>query len=465
MGNSNMASEANAAELLEAYRVAIRRKSPKSLETWQKNRTVMPGGVGSRFRMSDPFPMVAKEASGARLWDVDGNEYLDCMLAFSTMILGNADPIVQEAVEKVLPRGSTYALCHDREYEFAKLFCDMVPGADQLAFVNSGTEATLYATRLARATTRRSLIGKFEGGYHGTHDFLAVSIQKPRIDPAACGPIEDPVTVPDYPGMVEDAWKNTIVLPYNHPAASDKIRRYGSQLAAVIVEPVQGGGGSIPAKREFLQELRKVTEEVGALLIFDEVITGFRLARGGGQEFYGVIPDLCTFGKVSGGGMPIGAVAGKRDFLRLMEFDTNPTGTILVGGTFNGNPITVAAGFATLKQLNSNPGIYARLNAMGDRYRKELNEFAQKNDFPAMAVGAGSIIWMHTVRGPVNSNRDLRGENVNASVGLKLLYRLNNLHISSYHGFLSAAHSDGDITRLIEIHKDAMWELRKHGIW
>ncbi len=460
-----MASNAKADELLESYREAIRHKSSRSLEAWQKNRTVMPGGVGSRFRMSDPFPMVVKEARGARLWDMDGNEYLDCMLAFSTMILGNADPAVQEAVGAVLTRGSSYALCHDREYEFAQLFCQMVPGADQVAFVNSGTEATLYATRLARATTARPLIAKCEGGYHGTHDFLAVSIQKPRTDPTACGPIEDPAAVPDYPGLVAEAWKNTIVLPYNHPAAVDKIRRYGSRLAAVIVEPVQGGGGSIPARREFLQELRKVTEEVGALLIFDEVITGFRLARGGGQEFYGVIPDLCTFGKVAGGGMPIGAVAGKRVFLKLMEYDTNPTGTILVGGTFNGNPITVAAGFATLKQLNADPAMYVRLNAMGDRYRRELNEFAREKDLPAMAVGAGSIIWMHTVREPVNSNRDLRGENVTAAAGLKLLYRLNNLHISSYHGFLSAAHTDGDVTRLIDIHKDAMWELRKHGIW
>jgi glutamate-1-semialdehyde 2,1-aminomutase len=460
-----MDSNANAVELLESYREAIRRKSSRSLEAWQKNRTVMPGGVGSRFRMSDPFPMVVKEARGARLWDMDGIEYLDCMLAFSTMILGNADPAVQEAVRAVLARGSSYALCHDREYEFAQLFCQMVPGADQVAFVNSGTEATLYATRLARATTGRPLVAKCEGGYHGTHDFLAVSIQKPRTDPAACGPIEDPVAVPDYPGFVADAWKNTIILPYNHPAAVDKIRRHGSRLAAVIVEPVQGGGGSIPAQREFLRELRKVTEEVGALLIFDEVITGFRLARGGGQEFYGVIPDLCTFGKVPGGGMPIGALAGKRGFLKLMEYDTNPTGTILVGGTFNGNPITVAAGFATLKQLNADPGIYVRLNAMGDRYRRELNEFARENDLPAVAVGAGSIIWMHTVREPVNSNRDLRGENAMAAAGLKLLYRLKNLHISSYHGFLSAAHTDDDVTRLIDIHKDAMWELRKHGIW
>lgn len=460
-----MTEQGRTAALFEDYRRRIRAKSPRSLEIYEKNRTVIPGGVGSRFRLADPFPMVVKEAKGARIWDADGNEYLDCMLAFSTQILGNADPDIEAAVKEALPRGTSYALCHEREYEFAKLFVEMVPGVEKITFCNSGTEATLYATRLARATTKRPLIAKFEGGYHGTHDFLAVSIRTARFNPEICGPADDPWTVPENPGFVEGAYKNTIVLPYNNPAAFAKIRRHASELAAVIIEPVQGGGGTIPAKREFLQELREVTREIGAFLIFDEVITGFRLSPGGAQQHFGVIPDLTTFGKAPGGGFPLGAVGGQADKMRLAEYDTNPTGTILIGGTFNGNPIVVAAGIAVLTKLKNNPSIYARLNAMGDRFRQEINEFAAKNDFPACATGEGSMIWMHTVRGPVNCIRDLNREHVDAATGLKLLFRLNGLHISANHGFLSAAHTDDDVTRLIDIHKSAMLELRREGVW
>lgn len=200
-------------------------------------------------------------------------------------------------------------------------------------------------------------------------------------------------------------------------------------------------------------------------MIFDEVITGFRLAPGGAQEFFGVIPDLTTFGKILGGGFPIGALGGVREAMTLMEYDSNPSGSILVGGTFNGNPITVAAGMATLSRLREDPTIYQRLAAMGDRFRGEINEFAAEHDFPAIATGVGSMIWMHTVRGGVTNVRDLREQNVEAATGLKLLFRKNDLHISANHGFLSATHTDDDVTRLIGVHKEAMVELRSEGIW
>jgi glutamate-1-semialdehyde 2,1-aminomutase len=254
--------------------------------------------------------MVAKRAKGARMWDVDDNEYLDCNLGFSTLILGNAPDEVETAIREALPHGSHYGQCHEHEYAFAKLFCDMVPGVDKVTFCNSGCEATMYALRLARASTGRPLVAKFEGGYHGAHDLLAVSFGRPRPGPDLSGSIEDPAALPESPGLAEGAWKETIVLPYNHPAAFDKIRRHADRLAAVIIEPVQGAAGSIPADKEFLVELRRITREIGAFLIFDEVITGFRLAPGGAQEFYGVIPDVGTYGKVAGGGLPFGAVGG-----------------------------------------------------------------------------------------------------------------------------------------------------------
>ncbi len=459
-----MVDQNKVAALLNSYRDDIRVRSPLSLAAWQRNRTVMPAGVGSLFRLADPFPMVIKRAKGARVWDADDNEYLDFMLGFSVMILGNAPEEVEAAILEALPRGTHYGQCHEHEYAFAKLFCDMVPGVAKVGFCNSGTEATMYALRLARAMTGRPLVAKFEGGYHGTHDLLAVSFGRPRggVDPS--GPIEDPATVPESPGLAEGAWKDTMVLPFNHPAAFEKLRRHASRLAAVIVEPVQGAAGTIPADREFLAELRRVTQELGVLLIFDEVITGFRLAPGGAREFFGVTPDVSTFGKIAGGGLPFGAVAGSADAMRFMEYDTEP-GAVLMAGTFNGNPLVTAAGSAVLRRLCMEPQLYERINTQGDRFRAEMNRFAQEGDYPATAVGVGSMFWMHPVPGPVRSVRDLQHGIQGASAGLRLLYRRDGLHISPNHGFMCAAHTDDDITRLIEIHKAAMAELRRQGVW
>jgi glutamate-1-semialdehyde 2,1-aminomutase len=460
-----LADKENIAKILNAYRAEIVAKSPKSLAIWRHNHTVMPAGVGSIFRLADPFPMVVKRARGARIWDADDNEYLDCMLGFSTMILGNTPDEVAEAIKEALPRGTHYGQCHEHEYEFAKLFCDMAPGVEKVSFCNSGSEATMYALRLARATTGRPLVAKFEGGYHGAHDFLAVSFGRPRPTPDQFGPVEDPTAVPESPGLAEGAWKDTIVLPYNHPAAFDKILRHAPRLAGVIIEPVQGAAGTIPADREFLSELRRITREIGAFLIFDEVITGFRLAPGGAHEFYGVIPDVSTYGKVAGGGLPFGAVGGTAEAMRLMEYDVDMARCILVAGTFNGNPLTTSAGTAVLRRLSKEPQLYARMNAMGDRFRAEINRFAQARDYPAIATGVGSMFSMHAVRGPVNSVRDLHKGNRAAGTGLGLLYRKNGLHITPSHGFMSAAHTDEDVTRLIEIYKSAMEELRAQGVW
>ncbi|MGW8225205.1 MAG: aminotransferase class III-fold pyridoxal phosphate-dependent enzyme, partial [Anaerolineales bacterium] len=241
--------------------------------------------------------------------------------------------------------------------------------------------------------------------------------------------------------------------------------QHADRLAAVIIEPVQGAAGTIPAHKDFLTELRRITRQIGAFLIFDEVITGFRLAPGGAQEFYGVIPDVSTYGKVAGGGLPFGAVGGTAEAMRLMEYDLEPGRAILMAGTFNGNPMVTAAGTAVLRRLSKEPQLYARINAMGDRFRTEINQFAQEEDFPAIATGVGSMFWMHASRGPVNSVRDARQGHRYAGPGLRLLYRVNGLHIPPNHGFISTAHTDEDITQLIEMHKAAMVELRAQGVW
>ncbi|HWQ84398.1 MAG TPA: aspartate aminotransferase family protein, partial [Anaerolineales bacterium] len=436
-----MADPEQIEKLLNGYRAEIMARSPRSLAIWQQNRTVMPAGVGSLFRLSDPFPMVVKSARGARLWDADGNEYLDYMLGFSTMLLGNAPEEVETALREALPRGTSYGQCHEHEYEFAQLFCEMVPGVEKVTFCNSGTEATLYALRLARAATGRPLVAKFEGGYHGAHDLLAVSYGRPGLDMDAYGPIEDPTAIPESPGLAAGAWQDTIVLPFNHPAAFEKIRRHADRLAAVIIEPVQGAAGTIPADPDFLAELRRLTQQTGALLIFDEVITGFRLAPGGAKEYYGVIPDLSTYGKVAGGGLPFGAIGGTAAAMRLLEYDLEPQRAILMAGTFNGNPLVTAAGTAVLRRLQGDPDLYLRINALGDCFRDEINRFAREQDFPALATGVGSMFWMHAAPGPIQSVRDAWQADPAASAGLRLLFRKNGLHISPRHGFISAAHT------------------------
>jgi glutamate-1-semialdehyde 2,1-aminomutase len=278
------------------------------------------------------------------------------------------------------------------------------------------------------------------------------------------GPIEDPRVIPESPGLAEGAWKDTIILPYNHPSAFDKLRRHASQLAGVIIEPVQGAAGTIPATPEFLSELRNVTQEMGAMLIFDEVITGFRLSPGGAQQFFGVIPDISTFGKVAGGGLPFGAVGGTTVAMHFMEYDTEP-GSILMAGTFNGNPLVTAAGTAVLKRLQNEPQLYDRMNRMGDHFRAEINSFAEKEEYPAIATGVGSMIWMHAAPGPINNVRDAHKGHPYAGPGLRLLFRKNGLHIPPHHGFLCSEHTEADIAALIETHKAAMRELRQAGVW
>ena len=208
-----MADKEKIAKILNTYRDEILAKSPKSLAIWQQNRTVMPAGVGSLFRLADPFPMVVKRAKGARIWDADDNEYLDFMLGFSTMILGNAPDEVEAAIREALPRGTLYGQCHEHEYAFAKLFCDMVPGVEKVTFCNSGTEATMYALRLARATIGRPLIAKFEGGYHGTHDLLAVSFGRPRPGPDQCGPSRIPRQSPRARGLPREPGRTRSSCP------------------------------------------------------------------------------------------------------------------------------------------------------------------------------------------------------------------------------------------------------------
>jgi glutamate-1-semialdehyde 2,1-aminomutase len=419
-------------------------------------RRVLPGGVTSSIRYAAPHPLFVREARGGTVWDLDGNPYLDCRLGFGPVLIGHSPEWITTAVSRALMAGTVYALPHAGEAELAEKVVAAVPGAEMVTFCSSGSEATLHALRLARAATGRTKIAKFEGGYHGVHDAVMVSVQ---FRPEAAGPVERPVGTPDSPGIPAETVANTLVLPYNHEAAFELIAAHAHELAAVIVEPVQGAAGSIPAAPGFLERLRAETRRHGIVLVFDEVITGFRLALGGAQEHFGIRADLVTFGKILGGGFPFGALAGSRDLLQLFSVpDARAAGRrpVAYGGTFNGNPASVAAGSATLDFLREHPGVYAELHDKGDRIRREVQAAAAIRGIPLTALGLGSIFSFRFVQGPVRNVRDLAQEDPGLREALFLRLLSRGVLGHPHHSFLCAAHSDGDIKRVVEGYHQAL---------
>lgn len=311
----------------------------KSEELFRRSEKHIPGGVNSPVRAFEPYPFFTKSAKGSRLFDVDGNEYIDYCLAYGPAILGHASPQVISAVREQLERGTLYGTPSEQEVEFAELICSLVPSAEMVRLVNTGTEATMSAIRVARGYTKRKRIVKFEGCYHGAHDAVLVK----------AGSGATTFGMPTSLGVPEEATRNTIVLPYNDTETFEEtVRREKEDLAAVIVEPVLGNIGVVPPKEGFLESLRELTENYGIVLIFDEVITGFRLALGGAQEYYGIKPDMTTLGKILGGGFPLAAYSGREEIMKMVA----PAGKVYQAGTYCGNPISVVAGLATLKFIS-----------------------------------------------------------------------------------------------------------------
>ena len=294
---------------------------------FEKAKRLMPGGVNSPVRAFQPFPFFTKRAFGSKLVDVDGKEYIDYCLAYGPLILGHANPVVVEAVKSQLENGSLYGTPTKQEVELAELICKVVPSAEMVRLVSTGGEATMSALRAARAYTGRKKIIKFEGCYHGAHDCVLVR--------AGSGAIT--FGMPDSLGIPEETTRNTVVVPYNDlERFEEAVKAIKNDLAAVIVEPAIGNIGLVLPKEGFLEGLREVTESYGIVLIFDEIITGFRLALGGAQEYYGVEPDLTTLGKILGGGFPMAAFAGKEEIMRLIA----PSGKVYQAGTYSGNPVS-----------------------------------------------------------------------------------------------------------------------------
>ena len=371
----------------------------------------LPGGVTRSLNAWPPYPTYIVGGDGKRLVDLDGNEYRDFLGNYTALPLGYTNPAVIAAIDQRLKAGTVYSFSGDLESELAGVLIDRIASLDRVRFTGSGTEAVMFALRLARAATGRPRIAKAEGGYHGTIDDVMIS-NRPPADQA--GPSDRPNAVPEMRGIPASRVQDTVIVPYNDARGSEAVlREHAGRLAALILEPMLGVGGMIPADPSYLGRMREVCDELGIVLIFDEVIT-LRLAVGGAQGWYGVRPDLTVMGKVIGGGLPIGAYGGRDDLMSLLEpgggtdvYDSRSGGPVLYqGGTFTGNPLSLVAGIAALEQLDER--VITALNAHGDELRRRLSDELSASAVPACVTGLGSLFNVHVGVSEVKSFRHTR---------------------------------------------------------
>lgn len=417
---------------------------------WKRAQAVIPGGVNSPVRSFANVgidPVFIEKAAGAYLYDTLGKKYLDYITSWGALIFGHGYRPVLDAVMAQLPRGVSYGLATSLEVDLAEMLVAAVPSLEMARLVNSGTEATMSALRLARGFTGRSKIVKFSGCYHGHSNELLVA--------AGSGALT--FGRPQSAGVTTAAAQDTLVCPYNDLEAVTKVfSKYGEDIAGVIVEPVAANMGLVLPKDGFLQGLRKLTKEYGALLIFDEVITGFRLAYGGAQEYYQVMPDLTCLGKIIGGGFPVAAYGGSRE---IMEY-VSPLGPVYQAGTLSGNPVAVTAGLAVLKSLQDRE-VYLRLAGLGEKFRDGLRKIVTKLGINLQITGVGSLTGLFFADHPIANFEQIPEVNQEIySRFFRLLYQKGILFPpSSFETiFISAAHSEQDIEDTLEV---VEWTLKK----
>ncbi|HEX2250214.1 MAG TPA: aspartate aminotransferase family protein [Gemmatimonadales bacterium] len=376
-----------------------RRKTPASFRFFTEARQYLPGGDSRSTVFYRPYPAVMDHGDGCLLHDVDGNRLLDFTGNHSSLIHGYSHPDVMSAVQHQLRKGTTFPGATEPQLRFARMLCERIPSVERIRFTSSGTEAVLNAIRAARAFTGRSRIAKVEGGYHGTADDVMVSIHPSSSD---AGDRRRPKATPHGKGVHPDAASKAVVLPFNDvESAGEILQSLGDELAAVLVEPVLGSAGMIPAEQEYLEALRELTHRYGILLIFDEVVS-FRVAYGGAQAHYGVVPDLTCLGKLIGGGFPLGAFGGRGDIMAL--FDPTHGPAIPHPGSHNANPVALAAGAACFEILS--PRVVDQLNCRAETLRSDIANAFSEASIPVQVTGLGSLFGLHLTPRPVRSYRD-----------------------------------------------------------
>ena len=362
--------------------------TPKSRAAWEEAKEYLPGGDSRNSIFWPPYPIFVERASGAHVMDADGTDRLDFIGTMTTLILGHAPEPVTEAVRAQLELGVVYNAPNRQQVRLARLLCERIPSFELVRFTNSGTEATLNTVRAARAFTGRNLIAKAEGGYHGSHDIVSVSV---RVDPSKAGERQRPDALPATEGLADGVLDSVVVIPFNETGpAREILEQHKDQLAAVIVEPMLGSVGMLPATHEFLAMLREFATENGVILIFDEVIS-FRIAPGGAQEYYEITPDMTSLGKIIGGGFAVGAFGGRHEIMGLYDPTSGPR--VAHAGTFNANPVTMLAGAVTLEQLT--PEVYRRLAEVTEYLRHGLREVGRELEVPVQVTGLGSLFGIH----------------------------------------------------------------------
>ena len=435
---------------------AYRQRTPASEKLFKRAREVMPGGISHGVHFFPPYPFYVKGAKGSKVWDVDGNEYVDLWMGHYTHILGHHPEVIVEGVEKQLKEGIHWGIVFEKQIEWAELIRELIPCAEMVRFCCSGTESTMYAVRIARAYTKKNVLLKIAGGWHGANSDLTVGIKMPYERQESLG-------------LLPELQQYTKAIPYNDiPGTLEIIHQNKDDLAAIILEPVSGEGGFIPATLEYLKMLRSETERLGSLLIFDEVISGFRVSPGGAQARFGVTPDMTTLGKIMGGGLPVGAVAGKREILDKTspELKGSKWEKIMVGGgTFSSHPLTVAAGLAMLTYLKEHATeVYPLFEEKGKKLREGVQKALQRHGIDAICTGIGSLYQTHfplrpgvVLDSPHTIHRLTNLEKKEVEFRIRMMTK--GVHVMHGGGALSLAHSDHDIDRIIEASGEVAREM------
>jgi glutamate-1-semialdehyde 2,1-aminomutase len=437
-----------------------RQKTPLSESLFKRAKELMPGGISHNLHYFPPYPFFIKKARGSKIWDVDGNEYIDLWMGHYTHILGHQSEIVVEAIERQLKDGIHWGIVFEKQIEWAELIRELIPCAEMVRFCCSGTEATMYAVRLTRAITGRKTILKIAGGWHGANSDLSLGIKMPYEKGESLG-------------LLPELQQYTKTIPFNDLTGSlEIIHQNKKDLAGIILEPAIGEGGFTPATNEYLKMLRSETEKFGALLIFDEVISGFRVALGGAQARFNIFPDLATLGKIMGGGLPVGALVGKKEILEKTSPEKKGKkweGILIGGGTFSSHPLAAAAGLAILRYLKDHAGeVYPFLESKGEKVKKGIQESLLREGIDGAVTGVGSLFQTHF---PFQSGVILNSPHTihqftdieKREVEFRIRMLAKGIHVMHGGGGLSKAHSDEDIEKIIKASREVAQEMKVQG--